>query len=151
MEVIRCWEETGTTVPEPFKRHIKVMLAPDTRDVPEITFSHAIIYPRSQTDYHKHDRPELIQILHGRGVSVCNGVRTAVEADMALWVRPGEMHKIVNTGEESIKLATVFVPGYTAKENIQRIVRAASNARKGRGKQGVKRDQLQRRRPTVGG
>jgi mannose-6-phosphate isomerase-like protein (cupin superfamily) len=150
MEVIRCWEEKGTMVPEPFKRNIKVMLAPDIRGVPEITFSHAIIYPRSQTDYHKHDRPELIQVLYGRGVSVCDGVNTVIEADMALWVRPGEMHKIVNTGDESIKLATVFVPGYTARENIQRIVRSASRARKGRGKHPLKRDQAQRRRPTLG-
>jgi mannose-6-phosphate isomerase-like protein (cupin superfamily) len=127
MEVIKCWEEQGETIPEPYTRHIKVML------VPEITFSHAIIHPNSRTDYHTHDRPELIQILSGRGVSVCDGVETPVEPDMALWVRAGEMHQIINTGPESIKLATVFVPGYTAKENLERIVKAAKSAQKGGG------------------
>ena len=135
MEVIRCWEEKGVSISEPFKRYIKVMLAPDTRGVPEICYTHAIIYPKSQTDYHKHDRPELIQVLSGRGVSVCNGVKTEIEPDMALWVKPGEMHQIINTGEESIKLATVFVPGYTAKENLDRILQAADDANKGQGKQ----------------
>lgn len=128
MEVMRCWEEDGVTIPEPYKRHIKVMLAPDKRNVPEITYSHAIVYPRSKTDYHKHDRPELIQVLSGRGVSVCDGVETLIEPDMTLWVRAGEMHQIINTGEESIKLATVFVPGYTARENLDRIFSAAENA-----------------------
>jgi mannose-6-phosphate isomerase-like protein (cupin superfamily) len=128
MEVIKCWEQTGVTIPEPFKRHIKVMLAPDMRGVPEICFSHAILYPKSRTDYHQHDRPELIQVLSGRGMSVCNGVSIEIEADMALWVRAGEMHQVINTGEESLKLATVFVPGYTAKENLDRIARAAAEA-----------------------
>ena len=128
MELIKCWEEQGVTISEPYKRHIKVMLAPDIRGVPEITFSHAIIYPRSKTDYHKHDRPELILIISGRGISVCDGVETPVQPDVALWVKAGEMHQIINTGEETLKLATVFVPGYTAKENIDRIILAAENA-----------------------
>ena len=104
------------------------MLAPDNRNVPEITFSHAIIYPHSRTDYHKHDRPELILIVSGRGISVCDGVQTPVQPDVALWVRPGEMHQLINDGEESLKLATVFVPGYTAKENLDRIRQAAEDA-----------------------
>jgi len=128
MELIRCWEEKGETISEPYKRHIKVMLAPDNRNVPEITFSHAIIYPHSRTDYHKHDRPELILIVSGRGISVCDGVQTPVQPDVALWVRPGEMHQLINDGEESLKLATVFVPGYTAKENLDRIRQAAEDA-----------------------
>lgn len=128
MKIIKCWEESGETIREPYKRHIRVMLAPDTRGVPEITFSHAIIYPGSQTDYHSHDRPELILILTGRGVSVCDGIEYEVQPDMALWVKPGEMHKLVNTSQESMKLATVFVPGYTAAENLERIKRAADEA-----------------------
>jgi len=131
MEIIKCWEEQGETISEPYKRHIKVMFAPDVRNVPEITFSHAIIYPNSKTDYHEHDRPELIQILSGRGVSVCDGVKTPVEPDMALWVRAGEMHQIINTGPESIKLATVFVPAYTSVENLSRIITAAEAEKKG--------------------
>lgn len=129
MEVIKCWEEKSVDIPAPYSRHIKMMLAPDVRNVPEITFSHAIIDPGSQTDYHKHDRPELIMILSGRGIAVCDGKETPIEPDMALWAKAGEMHQIRNTGPESIKLATVFVPGYTVQENIGRIMKAAEDAR----------------------
>jgi mannose-6-phosphate isomerase-like protein (cupin superfamily) len=125
MEIIRCWEEEGMTIPEPYKRHLKVFLAPDKRSVSEITFSHAIIYPKSKTDYHKHDRPELIMVLSGRGVSICDGIETPLEPDMALWVKAGEMHQIVNYGEEAMKLATVFIPAYTAEELLGGIMEAA--------------------------
>jgi len=130
MEVIKCWEEEGVLVPDPYKRYIKVLLAPDKRNVPEITFSFAIIYPESKTDYHKHDRPELILILSGRGISVCEGEEIEIEPEMALWIREGERHQIVNTGHESLKLATVFVPGYTKESLIGKILDAAEKENK---------------------
>jgi mannose-6-phosphate isomerase-like protein (cupin superfamily) len=128
MEVIRCWEEKTESVGAPYARHIRVMLAPDVRNAPEVTFSHAIIDPFSRTDCHQHDRPELIMIVSGRGKSICDGKEIEVEADMALWVRAGEMHQMVNTGPESMKLATVFVPGYTAVQNLSRIRTAVQEA-----------------------
>lgn len=127
MKVVRAWEEEGVTIPAPYQRNIKVLFAPDKQGVPEITFSHALIYPRQQTDYHKHDRPELIYIVYGRGVSICEGVETPVEADTVLWVEAGEMHQMVNRSDETLKLATVFIPAYTAEENYARC-RAAAEA-----------------------
>lgn len=115
MEVVRCWEEEGVIIPEPFHRKLKVILAPDKRDVHEASFNQAIIFPEGKTDYHSHDRPELIYVVHGRGVSVCSDVRSPIETDMVLWVRAGEMHQIINTGDDEMKLATVFVPPITAE------------------------------------
>ncbi|MFC1578554.1 cupin domain-containing protein [Thermodesulfobacteriota bacterium] len=100
MEVLRFWEEEGVTVPEPYKRHIKVMLAPDRRNAEEITFSQVLIYPESKTDYHAHDRPELIVVVSGRGKSICDGKEIGVQADMALWIKPGEKHQLINDGDE---------------------------------------------------
>jgi mannose-6-phosphate isomerase-like protein (cupin superfamily) len=130
MEIVRCWQEQGITIQEPYRRCIRVFLAPDRRRVPEITFSHALIYPGSKTDYHVHDRPELIQILSGRGVCICDGEKTDIGPDMALWVRKGERHQVMNDGEETIKLATVFVPAYTAEESYQRCQDAAAGGAK---------------------
>jgi len=125
MEVVRFWQEEGVTVPEPYKRHIKFVLAKDKRNVPEITLSYVLIHPHSETDYHKHDRPELILILSGRGKSICDGVEIRVEPDMALWVKPGEMHQLINDGEDMLRLATVFTPGYSAEELLGGIMKAA--------------------------
>ena len=116
MEFIRLWEEEGVTIPEPYKRNLKVLFAPDKHNVEEISFNQALIYPHSRTDYHKHDRPELILILSGRGYSVCDDKRTELEPEVGMWVRKGEMHKIVNISDETMKLCTVFIPPYTSEQ-----------------------------------
>jgi mannose-6-phosphate isomerase-like protein (cupin superfamily) len=118
MEIIRSWEEEGITTPSPCKRHIKVVLAKDRRNVSEITFSYVYIEPGNRTDYHDHDRPELIMVLSGQGKSVCDGIEIPIEPDMALWVRAGERHQVVNDGGQTLKLATVFTPAYEAGELI---------------------------------
>lgn len=130
MEIIKSWQEEGVTIPAPYKRHLKIVLAPDRRNVPEITFTFAYIYPQSMTDYHKHDRPELIIVLSGRGKSVCGGVETELEPDMALWVQKDEMHQVVNTNDEMMKLATVFVPAYRADQLLSGIIASAEEAKK---------------------
>ncbi|HHF58669.1 MAG TPA: hypothetical protein ENL44_00505, partial [Thermoplasmatales archaeon] len=68
MKLVRVWEEKGVEVPEPYRRRVKVIFAPDKEGVQELTFSHAIIPPGSKTDYHAHDRPELIYIVSGEGI-----------------------------------------------------------------------------------
>jgi mannose-6-phosphate isomerase-like protein (cupin superfamily) len=132
MKVVKAWEEEGITIQEPFKRTIKTIFSPDEDKggIKELLFTHAIIYPHSQTDYHAHDRPELIYIVYGRGVSICEGKEIPIETDMALWVPAGEKHQIKNTGVESLKLATVFVPGFSGKDNIKRCEEAAKEENK---------------------
>ena len=132
MKTVKAWEEKGVTIAEPYKRTIKTLFSPDEDKggIKELLFTHAIIYPHSQTDYHAHDRPELIYIVYGRGMSICEGKEIPIETDMALWVPAGEKHQIKNTGEESMKLATVFVPGFSGKDNIKRCEDAAAKGGK---------------------
>jgi len=125
MEVLRFWEEEGITVPEPYKRHIKVMLAPDRRNAEEITFSQVLVYPESKTDYHSHDRSELIVVVSGRGKSICDGKEIGVQADMALWIKPGEKHQLINDGDEMLKLYTFFTPAFSTHELLSSIMKAA--------------------------
>ncbi len=132
MKVVKAWEEKGVTIQEPYKRTIKTIFSPDEDkgNIEELLFTHAIIYPHSQTDYHAHDRPELIYVVSGRGICICEGEEIPVESDVALWSAAGEKHQIINTGDESMKLATVFVPGFSWKENIKRCEGAAEEGRK---------------------
>lgn len=125
MEIARAWEENGVTIPAPYARTIKMLFAPDKGGVNELSFSFALIDPFSQTDEHTHDRPELIYIVSGRGQAICDGHVSEVQADTVLWVLAGEKHQMKNTGPETLKLATVFVPGYTAEYNYNRCLEAA--------------------------
>jgi mannose-6-phosphate isomerase-like protein (cupin superfamily) len=125
LKIVRAWEEKGVEIPAPYRRHIKVLFAPDKEGVAELTFSHAILPPNGSTDYHVHDRPELIYIVSGKGIFKHDGEQTTVEEDVALWVPTGEYHQMMNTGDVPLKLATVFVPAYKASENYKRCMDAA--------------------------
>jgi len=128
MEIVKAWQEQGVKIPPPYARTIKVLYAPDKKNVPELTFSFALIDPGGQTDYHSHDRPELIYIVSGRGESLCEGITAEVQADVVLWVRAGEKHQMKNTGAETLKLATVFVPAYTAEANYSRCLSVSKDS-----------------------
>ena len=132
MQVVRAWEEEGVKIPAPYPRTIKVLLAPDKGNVPEMSFNFALLDPGGQTDYHTHDRPELIYVVSGRGISVCEGESIEVQGDMVFWVRAGEKHQMINTGAETLKLATAFIPGYTVEYSYQRCLEAAEEAAQGR-------------------
>lgn len=127
MRLAKGWEQEGVTIQEPFRRTIKTIFSPDEENgsIEELLFTHAIIYPHSQTDYHAHDRPELIYVAYGRGICVHEGQEIEIQTDVAMWVPAGEKHQVKNTGDESMKLATVFVPGFSWKENIKRCEDAA--------------------------
>lgn len=137
MKISKAWEEQGVEIPSPYQRLIKVLFAPDKGGVEEITFSHALLPSQGCTDYHSHDRPELIYIVTGEGICRTEAGSTPVCADMALWVSAGEMHQMINTGYGQLKLATVFIPAYTAAENYGRCLEAARKA-------GRKNEQIQK-------
>jgi mannose-6-phosphate isomerase-like protein (cupin superfamily) len=131
MKLVKAWEEEGVEIPAPYQRKIKVFFAPDKEDVNELTFSHAILPPQGRTDYHEHDRPELIYIVKGEGICVDNdNNKIPIKEDMVMWVPAGEKHQVINTGYEEIKLATVFIPAYTAQENYARCRDAALAVKK---------------------
>jgi mannose-6-phosphate isomerase-like protein (cupin superfamily) len=125
LKTVKAWEEKGVEIPAPYRRQIKVLFAPDKEGVEELTFSHAILPQGGRTDYHVHDRPELIYIVSGKGICKHEGEETPVQEDVALWVPMGEWHQMINTGEVPLKLATIFVPAYKASENYKRCLDAA--------------------------
>lgn len=120
MPVVNAFEVKGVKVPAPCERIIKVIFAPDLNNVPEATFSLALIQPNAHTDYHTHDRPELIYVVYGWGEAVIEGKVVPIGPDSAIWSPAGEKHQIRNTGDDMLKVATVFVPAYTSKEIVNR-------------------------------
>jgi mannose-6-phosphate isomerase-like protein (cupin superfamily) len=128
LKIVKAWEEKGVEIPAPYRRQIKVLFAPDKEGVEELTFSHAILPQGGRTDYHVHDRPELIYIVSGSGICKHEGEETPVQEDVALWVPKGEWHQMINTGNVPLKLATIFVPAYTAGENYKHCLDAARAA-----------------------
>ena len=125
MTVIRAKDIKETIIPKPYERSIKVMCAPDVNDVPELNFNLVLIKPGSKTDLHDHDRPELIYIIAGRGEATLGDQTVSLESDVVIWVRKNKIHQIRNTGTEIMKMATLFVPGYTKDDLINARLEAA--------------------------
>ncbi len=126
MKIARVCDGEGVTVPDPYRRKITVLFAPDKEGVAELTFSHVVLPPHGQTDRHTHDRPELIFVLSGQGTAICDDGQTTLEPNVALWALRDEPHQICNTGTEDLILATVFIPAYGAKDIYHRCLQAAA-------------------------
>jgi mannose-6-phosphate isomerase-like protein (cupin superfamily) len=128
MKLVKAWEEPGVEIPAPFSRRIKVLFAPDKEGVEELTLSHVIVPPDGRTDYHAHDRPEMIYVAEGEGLCVHEGQETRIVKDVAMWVPAGEKHQLINTAASNLKIITVFVPAYHAKQNYDRCLTAAQTS-----------------------
>ncbi len=123
--VKRAWEEKGYQVPHPYHRTIKHVFAPDKGPVKELSFNFALLPAEGKTPYHKHDRGELIYVVTGRGECTIEDEKYLVEPDIVFWCPKETMHGIVNTGDETMKLATIFVPAYRSEELKSNILGAA--------------------------
>lgn len=126
--VIKAWEEKGFRIPPPYERIQKRLLAPDKNEVKELTLSQTIIASNSGTDYHKHDRAELMYIVTGRGKTLIEGHEYELQPDVVLWVPGGIKHQLRNSSDETMKVVTIFVPAYTAEYLNQRALAAAKKA-----------------------
>ncbi|GAF99353.1 unnamed protein product, partial [marine sediment metagenome] len=76
-------------------------------------------------DKHRHDRGELIYVVTGRGEGTIGSEVYQLEPDVVFWVPKEVMHQVRNLGDESMKLATVFVPAYKTTELKKSILEAA--------------------------
>ena len=56
------------------------------------------------------DRDQFFRIEEGEGVIVIDGVDNPVEDDIAVIVPAGARHNVINTGEEDLKLYTIYGP-----------------------------------------
>jgi len=129
MKIKRIWDVEGVEIPEPFKRIVRVIFAPDRENVKELNLISAIIHPYSSTDYRPRDRIELIYIVSGRGVFVCNDKEYPIEPDTAILVEKGDKIQVKNTHEETLKLVSVYVQPFKAEELYQKLKEMAEKAR----------------------
>jgi quercetin dioxygenase-like cupin family protein len=87
------------------------LLGPENSSAKNLTFGVATFPPDSKAPPHTHDtQEEIIFILSGRGEFVTPESSTALEPGTAVFIPPGSPHQIVVTGDETIKLVTVFSP-----------------------------------------
>ncbi len=57
-----------------------------------------------------HDLAQFIRVEEGSGVAILDGVEKPVEDDFAIIVPAGARHNVINTGDEPMKLYTLYSP-----------------------------------------
>lgn len=67
----------------------------------------------------RHGLDQFIRLEQGRGKAIIDGEEKEIAADDALIVPAGTWHNIVNTGEEDLKLYTLYSPPEHAFDTVQ--------------------------------
>ena len=58
--------------------------------------------------HEEHD--QFIRIEQGKAKAILNGEETDVEDDFAIVIPAGTQHNVVNTGDDTLKLYTIYTP-----------------------------------------
>ena len=66
--------------------------------------------PKEEIEAEVHKLDQFFRIEEGSGEVVLDGVRTAIRAGFAVVVPAGTTHNIINTGNVSLKLYTIYAP-----------------------------------------
>lgn len=121
----RLWEAEAVKVGPPYERTLKVVLSPEVGGVDSLTFIISSLYPGSQTNVHHHGiSGELMYFLSGRGKATLGDLSYDIEPDTALYAGPGIEHQIINTSDEMMKVACIYVPPLS-KDYVDLAVQAA--------------------------
>lgn len=87
------------------------LLGPQNSAAKNLAFGLATFPPGSNAPAHTHDtQEEIIYILSGHGKFISTDRTVPLEPGTAIFISPGSQHQIVVTGDETIKLVTVFSP-----------------------------------------
>ena len=76
------------------------------------------VLPGEEIGSESHDGDQLLYAVKGEGVAVINGVKEPFEKGMMFCVPAGAAHNVINTGDEPLKLFTVYAPPQHASGTI---------------------------------
>ena len=110
--------KNGIKVPEPFNRVITPIMTTDTASDP-IDFSiHMTEWaPGAKVDNHMHqDSTEAMFCLSGHGKASINDEEFDFEPMTMICALPGDMHQIINTGDELLKVLCIFSPAVSGED-----------------------------------
>ena len=93
-------------------RLVKTIFSTEVNNINDVKFSAVSLGPNSKTDYHDHDRPELIYVISGKGILKYNDKEYIIKSDFAIWIEKAEFHQVINTEFDYLKVLTLFIPRY---------------------------------------
>ncbi|MCC2255275.1 cupin domain-containing protein [Ruminococcus sp. CLA-AA-H200] len=126
-------KENSIHIPAPYKRDITPVFMGDDDKIAETNFSiHLTEWaPGCTIDEHSHpDGMEAMYLMSGKGIAIVNGEEHEFRPDTMIVAPPGITHKIINTGDEVLRVLCVFSPPVTGKSLRERAMNAVDEAEK---------------------
>ncbi len=108
---LRVEEVEWIEPPQHHSAYSKLLVNPDNSASGYFDFRISLYQPKGYVEDHVHERAEHVYyILQGRGLMKLDDRKYVVEAHTAIFVPPGVMHSINNTGLENLLFIVVTVP-----------------------------------------
>ena len=78
------------------------------------------LLPKQDIGEEVHEVDQFLRIEKGRGQAILDGIVYEVEDDFAIVVPAGTKHNVINNGEESMKLYTIYSPPEHLKDTVHK-------------------------------
>ncbi|WP_022850176.1 cupin domain-containing protein [Limisalsivibrio acetivorans] len=93
---------------------IRELLHPDNDGELRTSLAEAVVAVGGITELHCHvESEEIYHILSGYGDMNLSGKSFAVTAGDSILIKPGEPHRIINTGDEPLRILCICTPPYS--------------------------------------
>lgn len=108
------------TTPEPYVRHVCVLLSPFLQaGLEDFAVGYTEVPVGQQGSSHNHpDAAEVWLFFAGTGKAIIGGDEYETRPGVVIYTPPGVHHQFVNTGNEAVKLYYVFAPSGPEKTVI---------------------------------
>jgi mannose-6-phosphate isomerase-like protein (cupin superfamily) len=109
---VRAGDVAGTRAPAPNPRTLKHLVAPWTLGSEHLWVGLSEIDVGSSSNRHSHENEEVFFVLSGRGSAEVAGASQEVEAGSAVLVPSGQPHRLVNHGDEPLRVLCCAGPAF---------------------------------------
>ncbi|RJP31016.1 MAG: cupin domain-containing protein [Actinobacteria bacterium] len=125
-----------SSVPRPFERKLKVVMAPQTHaEVKDFTLLFSTLAPRGGcTDSHSHEESgELMVVNSGEGKAWLAGEEYELKPGVVLYAPPHVEHRTMNVSDEPMHIICVFIPP-APEDYLDKNITAAERTRRDDGR-----------------
>ncbi len=111
----------GLTTPEPFVRHVKVLLSPLLQEgIGDFAVGSCEVPLGQRGSLHTHlDAAEIWMFSEGHGRAVVGNQEIVVGPGSVVYTPPGVSHQFFNTGDTPVKLFWMYSPAGAEREVIE--------------------------------
>lgn len=115
MKYIKESESPKEVFEAPYKRTIRHIISPWTTGSEHIWLGTSSVEPGFSSNYHSHeDLEETFYCIQGKGQIRVDGKVVDVEINDVVYVKPGELHQLINPSDTEIfKLVCIVTPPFT--------------------------------------